>query len=233
MSVPPSTLQSPSRRSLLRQAGAAAVAATALAAATETAPTSAQAPKAAAAIPPTFETVAPVSRSAAEQSFPPFEIPAQPERREFAAEAAPESTPETSYLVEASIDSQVSEPTAPLNLSQEPPTFAQRIGSTRIPEVVAIVALAVAMFSLISAGLNQWDSLTNPLLSAPTARPTNTAEPTAPPGSTPTGIPTLPQTVAATSAISFTGAQKSATPALTATRAGDIISPTLEIPVET
>lgn len=175
-----------------------------------------------------------------ENAFPPFQIPTTLHEPGLAAEP-PEAELEAATFVPSEIESHVEPPTAPLNIPQEPPTLAQRIGSTRIPEFVAIIAIAVALFGLVSVGFAQFDRLTNPFASAATPRPTSTEAPTVPPGSTPTGIPTLAKTLEAATPIAFTGALETTTPALltrepltpTLTATPTVtVSPTLEIPVD-
>ena len=179
---------------------------------------------------PTFQAVTPPQDLNTAPQFPPFEIPAHPES--VSALNTPLGEPEPTFLVTADIESNVTEPTPPLNIPQEPPTFAQRIGSTRIPEVVAVIAIIVALIALISAGFNQFDRINNPFNTTASARPTNTVEPTVPPGSTPTGIPTLAQTLAAATPRAFTGAVQTITPPANATQTSTVISSTLEAPTD-
>lgn len=175
-----------------------------------------------------------------ENAFPPFQISTTPRESSVPAEL-PKAELEAATFVPSTIESQVEPPSAPLNIPQEPPTLAQRIGGTRIPELVAIIAIAVALFGLVSVGFAQFDRLTNPLTSAATPRPTSTEAPTIPPGSTPTGIPTLAKTLEAATPIAFTGALETTTPALltrepltpTLTVTPTVtVSSTLEIPVD-
>jgi cytoskeletal protein RodZ len=134
-------------------------------------------------------------------AFPPFQLPSSPKTN--GTQVTSQVPVETIFRVAPETEAEVAEPNQPLNLPQEPPTLAQKIGSTRIPEVVAILALAVALFGLVSVGFDGVQRLTNPLLSPPTDRPTTTTSPTIPPGSTPTGIPTLAQTLAASTSASL------------------------------
>jgi hypothetical protein len=135
-------------------------------------------------------------------TFPPFQIPPAP-KTNGAAEAAPvpagAAAPfgelRASFQVAPEIEAEVAPPTAPLNLSQEPPTLGQRIGGTRIPEAVALVSLAVALFALVSVGFTALQNVPLPFGALPTSAATVARTPTIPPGSTPTGIPTLLQTL--------------------------------------
>lgn len=161
--------------------------------------------------------------------FPAFETPSVTQT------GTPVNTPslaeaETTFLVAPESEVQVPEPVAPLNLPQEPPTLAQKIGSSRIPEAIAIIALAVALFGLVSVGFDQFRQLRESFSAAATPLPSPSPARTVPPGSTPTSIPTLAQTLQAFTPVSFTGAEE------TATRVGQPLSPTvsssrtLEIP---
>ncbi|MBI4671842.1 MAG: helix-turn-helix domain-containing protein [Chloroflexi bacterium] len=180
---------------------------------------------------PLYEPFAPPQPARQEEVFPPFEIPTT--TRDAGNQVnLPQGEPEPALFIASEIESQVPPPTVPLNIPQEPPTLAQKIGSTRIPEIIALIALAVALAGLLSAGFAQFDRLTNLFGNAPTPRPTATTLPTVPPGSTPTGIPTLPRTLEAATPLSFTGAQVTVTPAFTATPTTDLISPTLQIPAD-
>jgi transcriptional regulator with XRE-family HTH domain len=160
--------------------------------------------------------------------FPAFETPSLSQTHPRSE--PPPLEPETTFIVAPEIEGYVPEPTPPLNLPQEPPSLAQRIGSTRIPEAVALVALAVALFGLISVGFDQFNQLRDSFGAAATPRPSPSPEMTALPGSTRTAIPTLAQTVEAFTPVAFTGAQQ------TPTRTGATLSPTaplsqtLEIP---
>lgn len=167
-----------------------------------------------------------------EPAFPPFQIEtgAHPD-----TEPRPRPPHETESLT-PDLGLQVPPPTAPLNLPQEPPTFGQKIGSTRIPELVAIIAIAIALFFLVSQGFGQVQQLVNPLTSPPTPRPTMTASPTIPIGSTPTGIPTLPQTIVPPTSPIILEPTLALSQTATATSLPEIISPTatitIELPVE-
>jgi len=159
---------------------------------------------------------APMSASTAEPPsdtlvFPAFTTPALTQS-ESSARAPYSSEPEPTFIVAPEIESVVPEPTPPLNLPQEPSTWAQKIGGTRIPEAVAIIALAVALFGLVSVGFDQFKQMRNLFGAVETARPAPSPEITAPPGSTRTPIPTLAQTVEAFTPVSFTGAQQTALP---------------------
>lgn len=147
-------------------------------------------------VPPEFASPVNLKPSAPEQppeeySFPPFSIsPAT------TADGAPGSlnTPALETVFQVAPEAAVPPPTAPLNLSQEPPSFGRRVGGTRIPEVVAVLAMAIAMYALVSVGFSGFSNLTALLPNPPTPRATLPATATIPPGSTPTGIPTLAQT---------------------------------------
>lgn len=165
--------------------------------------------------------------------FPPFQVASPPRLNEDAdVELPSEPTGAPVFHVAPETAGEVTPPpTAPLNLSQEPPTFAQKIGSTRIPEVVAVLALAVSLFFLVSIGFTQARDFLNPLTNQPTPSPSLTASPTIPKGSTPTGIPTLLQTsVPATSA----GALAPTIELSATVSSSEIISPTetSEIPAD-
>lgn len=138
--------------------------------------------------------------------------------------------PETTFLVAPEVEGQVPEPVAPLNLPQEPPTLAQKIGSSRIPEALAIIALAVALFGLVSVGFDRFRQLRESLGAAATPLPSPSAVRTVPPGSTPTSIPTLAQTLQAFTPVSFTGAEQTSTPPGTQLSPTASTSPTLAIP---
>lgn len=168
--------------------------------------------------------------------FPPFEIASN------ANTARPTETPVTQDEPEAVTDYhmtqevQVPPPTMPLNLSQEPPTFAQRVGSTRIPELVAIITIAIALFMLVSQGFSQVQQFINPLANQPTPRPSMTASPTIPAGSTPTGIPTLLQTGVAPTSAAVIVPTLAVNQTGTAVATSEVISPTatatLDIPAD-
>lgn len=125
-------------------------------------------------------------------AFPSFTIPA-------AKQSPPLTPPEQPIETTFQVAPEVEEPEAESSVEEphEPPTFAQRVGRTRIPEAVALIALAIGLYALISVGLRASRDITNSLASVPTARPTPSITPTIPRGSTPTGIPTLAQTLAA------------------------------------
>ncbi len=161
--------------------------------------------------------------------FPAFTTPALAQS-EPSARASHPPEPEPTFIVAPEIESVVPEPTPPLNLPQEPSTWAQKIGGTRIPEAVAIIALAVALFGLVSVGFDQFKQLRNLFGAVETARPSPSPEITVPPGSTRTPIPTLAQTVEAFTPVSFTGAQPTALP-ITPTLQVAPPSPTLDLPV--
>lgn len=180
---------------------------------------------------PVTETPPPVSAPPEALVFPAFETPMFQQANEPAHEPPPlppPPEPETTFIVAPEIEGDIPEPTPPLNLSQEPQTFAQKIGGSRIPEIVAILALAVALFGLISVGLEQFNQFQNLFGPPATPLPSPTAERTAPPGSTRTPIPTLAQTVEAFTPVSFTGAQQTATPITPTLRATAPLSPTIE-----
>lgn len=154
-------------------------------------------------------------------AFPPFPLPgAKPN-----GETEPTATPplETIFQVAPEIQEEVPPPTPPLNLSQEPLTLGQRIGGTRIPELVAILALAVTLFALVSVGFTTFQNFAIPLLNPPTPPPTAIATATIPHGSTPTGIPLIAQTEIPTTRVAAV-APPSATIALAIPT--EIISPT-------
>lgn len=173
----------------------------------------------------------PSQPSAEPFAFPPFPISVTP-KTNGAAETKPTPALETVFHVAPEIESEVSPPTAPLNLSQEPPTLARRIGSTRIPEAIAILSLAVTLFVLVSVGMTAFQNLTLPFAAQPTAQPTVMPTATIPPGSTPTGIPMLAQTLEPTSAIIAIAPTEpfSATVAVSETALSE--TPTPEIPPE-
>ncbi len=133
-------------------------------------------------------------------AFPPFQIPTTP-RNNGAPDIAQAPALETVFQVAPELDTDVPLPAPPLNLSQEPPTLARRIGSTRIPEAVAIIAIAITLFVLVSAGFTAFQNLTLPFTSPPTPTAISTATATIPAGSTPTGIPTIAQTLQAPATI--------------------------------
>ncbi len=164
-------------------------------------------------------------------SFPPFQIAPSAKAPEFIqAELEPMQSAPFQMAPDMAADEQAA--TAPLNLSQEPPTFAQRIGSTRIPEAVAIVAIAVALFALVSVGFSTLQNFPNPLGALPTAEPTRIPTATIPAGSTPTAIPTILETVLPTSALAAIPATASATPTggtLEPTQVV-LVTPTLNVP---
>lgn len=192
-----------------------------------------QAPSAPAriAVPPPQSSEPPAAlpeQNSASTNFPPFEIVSAPEAERITEDLSTEAEP--TFIVAPEPTPYVEEPTAPLNLSQEPQTLAQKIGSTRIPEIVAIVAIAVALFVLVSLGFNQLDRLNLPFIAFATPRPTITPSPTIRPGSTPTSIPTLPQTLAAVTPNVFTGARATTTPDARISTPTPVISATLTAP---
>lgn len=161
--------------------------------------------------------------------FPAFETTS------VAQTGTPVNTPslaeaETTFLVAPESKGQATEPVAPLNLPQEPPTLAQKIGSSRIPEAIAIIALAVALFGLVSVGFDQFRQLRESFAVAATPLPSPSPAKTVPPGSTPTSIPTLAQTIQAFTPVSFTGAEETATRASLTLSPTASLSQTLEIP---
>lgn len=140
-----------------------------------------------------------------DKAFPPFSITTAAKTNGSPSKPAPLDT-----VFQVAPETDVPPPTAPLNISQEPPTLGRRIGATRIPEVVAVFALIFSILALVylgSSGLSSLGALQN--LSALTslmgsrATPLPTVPPTAtiPPGSTPTGIPTLPETLEASTPV--------------------------------
>lgn len=123
--------------------------------------------------------------------FPPFQIPTTPKANGTVDIA---SLPPLETVFHVAPEVEEIPPTPSLDLPQEPPTLARRIGSTRIPEAGAIVSLAIALFALVSVGFTALENFTNPFASPATPRPTTIATATIPPGSTPTAVPTLAQT---------------------------------------
>lgn len=177
-----------------------------------------------------------------EFAFPPFQIPTAPRMTGDADMAGPTAlppVPETIYEVAPELEEP--EPTAPLNLDQEPPSFARRIGSTRIPEAVALVCIGIALFILVSAGFRAFQNLSIPNLpipfaSAPTEQPTRIPTATVPRGSSPTSIPTLSQTGIAPTSVAnvVTSTLEAGTPGINATTAvtetGATATPTFDVP---
>lgn len=175
------------------------------------------------------QTTSPSSAEAkSDFAFPPFQIPSAPRVNE-PAHSSVEPTADSTYQPTSEITAEVPPPTPPLNLPQEPPTFAQKVGSTRIPEIVAIIALAISLFFLVSIGFTQAREFLN---SAAQQTATATASPTRtiPAGSTPTGIPTLPQTAQApTITVAIIEPTLTISQTVTATLASTPISPTATI----
>jgi|GEM_PF-756765 len=161
--------------------------------------------------------------------FPAFETPALSQPNKPISEPPPRE-PETTFIVAPDPEGIVPEPTPPLNLPQEPPTLAQKIGASRIPEAIAILALAVALFGLVSVGMDQFGQIRGLLGAVETPRPSPSPELTARPGSTRTAIPTLAQTVEAFTPVAFTGAQQTPTSSGASVTPNAPRSPTLEIP---
>lgn len=155
-------------------------------------------------------------------AFPPFQIATAPRMSGDADVGGPNAlppAPETVYQVAPEIGVGAPEPTSPLNLTQEPPTFARRIGSTRIPEAVALISIGVALFILVSVGFTAFQNFRLPFAASPTEQPTKIPTATVPRGSTPTRIPTLPQTADARTAVSsvVTMTRQAGTVTITAT----------------
>ncbi len=184
----------------------------------------------------------PVEAPEPEFAFPPFQIPTAPRMTGDADMAGPTAlppAPETIYEVAPEI--QESEPTAPLNLDQEPPSLARRIGKSKIPEAVALLSIAVALFILVSAGFRAFQSLPFqnlpiPFASAPTEQPTRIPTATVPRGSSPTSIPTLAQTAAASTSVAnvLTTTLEAGTPGVVATEGvtetAATATPTFDVP---
>ncbi|MCC7163145.1 MAG: helix-turn-helix domain-containing protein [Anaerolineae bacterium] len=173
--------------------------------------------------------------------FPPFQIPTAPKMTgdaDVGGPAALPPAPETIYQVAPTLEVEEPEPTAPLDLPQEPPTLARRIGSTRIPEAVAIISIGVALFIMVSAGFRSFQGFTIPFATAPTEQPTRIPTATVPRGSTPTGIPTLPQTAVAPTLITsvITGTAQAETPTILATESATGTlptgTPTFDVPAD-
>lgn len=165
-------------------------------------------------------------------TFPPFQIPTAPKTN---GTVEVTSSPfETVFQVAPEVEEPP--PTPPLNLPQEPPTLARRIGSTRIPEAGAIVSLAIALFALVSVGFTALENFENPFASPSTPRPTTVATATIPPGSTLTPVPTLAQTseAATTAPIvlgpTATGSETLATDGPVEPTQIALLTPTSEIP---
>jgi len=157
-------------------------------------------------------------------AFPTFTIPST--KPNGPVQAPMEEPVETSFQVLEPEPETMEEVAAAA--PSKPPTLAQRIGRTRIPEAVAVVAIVVGLFGLVSAGLQSAETISNPFAAVPTVRPTATVTATIPRGSTPTGIPTLPQTLAApTSAAVLVPTTSLPAPLVTATFTPEL---SLEIP---
>ncbi len=161
--------------------------------------------------------------------FPAFETPALSQSNKPADEPLPRE-PEPTFIVAPPPDNQVPEPMPPMNLPQEPPTLAQKIGGSRIPEAIAILAIAVALCGLVSVGMDQFRQFRNSLGAIETPRPSPSPERTLPPGSARTAIPTLAQTSEAFTPVAFTGAQQTPTSSGATVTPTASLSPTLEIP---
>jgi hypothetical protein len=87
---------------------------------------------------------------------------------------------------------------------RESQTLSQKVGSTRLPEAIAVLALAIALFGLLSVGFNEVLRLT-PLLAPAATRTATRPTRTVPANSTPTGIPTLAQTLDAAALAALEG----------------------------
>lgn len=128
-------------------------------------------------------------------TFPAFQIPSSP-RTNGAAEPEPSGVG-TVFQVAPELEPQVPAAFAPLDIPTETPTIAARIGRTRAPEIVAVLAIIVVIVGLVTVGFTALQNFRNPLTTAATPRATIEPSATIRPGSTPTPIPTIGAALAA------------------------------------
>src|SRR5581483_10597905 len=145
---------------------------------------------------PQRETLSPTNEEPPEPyPYSPYPIPPTPKSNGASEPALPPSF-ETLFRVAPELETDIVEPIAPLNIPREPPSWQRRIGSTRMPEIVAVVAIAVVLVGLVSVGFTAFQQIRSTLNAVPTTRPSATPTATLKPGSTPTAIPSLAPTSA-------------------------------------
>ena len=108
----------------------------------------------------------PAPQSSRRKRFPAFRLPgANPDEKAIAQLPPAHLTQVNNVLVPAPIEIPAADDASTTLPVAGPRTLTQRLGSTRLPELVALIAIAIALFGLGAVGLSRFTNLSpaNPL----------------------------------------------------------------------